>query len=128
MCDLDPLYLQALALLQGPDDSADKLVNMCSEVIAASEWGGINFNTVDLSNVVSKLPRGTDDKGMKRPLSAMREDKPKEEKPSKAAKGVKPISSSAKGVIMSPVFGNSLATGKRMQQIKKDAFAKKLKK
>ena len=54
MGDLDTIYLQGLALLHSNDPaSSKKLVILCEDVIASSEWAGVTISeTGDLSNLV----------------------------------------------------------------------------
>ena len=54
MGDLDSIYLQGLALLHSNDpNSTKKLVTLCEDVIAGSEWSGVTISsTGDLSNLV----------------------------------------------------------------------------
>ncbi|KAL5256589.1 hypothetical protein ACHWQZ_G011736 [Mnemiopsis leidyi] len=119
MGDLDSIYLQGLAYLHSNDPaSSKKLVNLCEEIIASSEWAGVTISeSGDLSNLVSKLQK--DDRNETKLLNKRLRDEGDEEAfPSKAKKGV----------IMSPLFTNSLTSTKsnRLNILKKDV--KKVKK
>ena len=54
MGDLDSIYLQGLALLHSNDPaSTKKLLTLCEDVIASSEWAGVTISeSGDLSNLV----------------------------------------------------------------------------
>lgn len=57
MGDLDNIYLQGLALLHSNDQaSSKKLVTLCEEIIASSEWSGVTISeTGDLSSLVGHI-------------------------------------------------------------------------
>ena len=54
MGDLDSIYLQGLAYLHSSDPtSTKKLVTLCEEIIASSEWAGVTISeSGDLSSLV----------------------------------------------------------------------------
>ena len=57
MGDLDSIYLQGLAYLHSSDPaSTKKLVNLCEELIASSEWAGVTISeSGDLSSLVNTM-------------------------------------------------------------------------
>ena len=57
MGDLDSIYLQGLAYLHSSDPaSTKKLVNLCEELIASSEWAGVTISeSGDLSSLVNPM-------------------------------------------------------------------------
>ena len=57
MGDLDSIYLQGLAYLHSSDPtSTKKLVTLCEEIIASSEWAGVTISeSGDLSSLVKLM-------------------------------------------------------------------------
>ena len=54
MGDLDSIYVQGLALLHSSDPASKaKLVNLCEDIIASSEWASVTISgSANLSNLV----------------------------------------------------------------------------